>query len=89
MAELLLACHAVGTQPTARAEQLLIAVQTADGCVMTIDASQLPATILPRFSHPQLERQYHTTLVAIMAWSARFAAGLPRDHIRLMQEQAS
>jgi len=89
VAELLLACHAVAIQPTARAEQILITAQIADGCVMTVDASQLPATILPRFSHPRLGRHYHTTLVAIMAWAARCAPGLPRDPMRLMQEQTT
>ena len=68
LAELVLALHS-SSLPCVDLEvwKILQDAQEADGNV--VSREQLN-TLFPRLVHPVLQRTYHTTLVAIMAWSA-------------------
>lgn len=75
LAELLLAGCAVGQPPLAESSwQSLAQAQSESGRVQSAHPLD---TRFPRLPHPALERSYHTTLVAIMAW----AAARPRDPV--------
>lgn len=90
LAELILVCRVLGLPAVEdRALRLLAEAQTPAGNVLTVDSSQTNATILPRFVHPWLPRSYHTTLVAIMAWSASHPEDAVRDNVMSSHEQTS
>lgn len=65
VAELAFAARAVGASVPANAWKVMQAAQTRDGNVIPPEHIE---TLFPRLPHPTLERTYHTTLVAVMAW---------------------
>lgn len=90
LAELILVSQVLGLHDVnGRAHQRLVAAQIPDGSVMAIESNTAQPTILPRPVHPGLPRSYHTTLVAIMAWTARPVRSEPRDHGTTSNKQAS
>lgn len=79
VAELIIAMHALYLPCAAPAAwQVLERAQTRAGNV----EGPPPHSMFRRFPHPCLERTYHTTLAAIMAWSGCLRPGAHREHRR-------
>lgn len=67
LAELVLAACCMEVPIDAGTLEMLDAAQASDG---SITPPSHVSTRLPRFAHPTMQRTYHTTLAAIMAWAA-------------------
>lgn len=68
LAELLLALHTVS--PSCVESHVWKLLQDAQENAGNVVSREPLNTLFPRLVHPVLQRTYHTTLVAIMAWSA-------------------
>lgn len=68
LAELALAMHSCGL-PCLPAP-VFAALQNAQSAAGNVVSQVQLHTLFPRLTHPVLQRTYHTTLVALMAWSA-------------------
>lgn len=72
IAELIVASHLLYLPScvSPRLLEIVEAAQRPDGSIVVPEAVDDPSTALfKRYRHPRLERTYHATLVAIMAWS--------------------